>query len=297
MVKTTMKRKSESALPTGRSKYRKTSSRTEDASDSAGDESSGQLFVDQEPVAPKHVKKSSMKSRKSEPIKRTARSDEYEEDEGRLGSKQFLAMVEFYGENKKNKRASKAATNYMGVFESKIDDAEESLKKRLHDLGIEASKQDSGFTETFQDAYAASRPLPSTVKDEAKGRSDDISFATLFDRSQEIMEGAKLIVEKFENSCQKTSRVKTSHLTENGWENENVQVAQILAIGHKVGLDKYETMLMGSSGPDIEEEDSVSVNLIYPNTEGNVTIPWGGIAKKGEKTMRKLLKVIVMETI
>jgi len=125
------------ALPTGRSKYRKTSARTENASDSVGDESSDYLFVDQKPAAPKHVKKSSLKSRKSEPIKRATRSDEYEEDEGRLGSKQFLAMVEFYGEHKKNKRATKAATNYIGVFESKVGKSEESLKKRLHDLGTE----------------------------------------------------------------------------------------------------------------------------------------------------------------
>ncbi|KAH7407558.1 hypothetical protein BKA64DRAFT_666876 [Cadophora sp. MPI-SDFR-AT-0126] len=298
MVKTTMKRKSETALPTGgRSKQRKTSARTEDASDSVGDESSGHSFPDQEPIAPKHVKKSSIRSRKSEPIKRTARSDEYEEDEGRLRSKQFLAMVEFYGENKKNIRAAKSATNYMNVFESKVDEAEESLKKRLRDLGIEASKQDSEFTEAFQEAYAASRPLPSTGQDEAKGRSKDISFATLFDRSREIIFGAKHIVENFKNACHKTSSLKMSQFTENNWENKNVQTAQILAIGHKVGLDKYEIMLMGLSGTDIEEEDSVSADLIYPNIEGNVNIPWGGIANKGEKVMRKLLKATVMETI
>lgn len=165
------------------------------------------------------------------------------------------------------------------------------------ELTLYSSKQDSDFTETFQDAYAASRPLPSAVDGESKARSKDISFATIFDRSQEIIAGAKLIVEKFDNACQKTSRVKTLKLADNDWEHENVQTAQILAIGHQVGLDKYETMLTGSSGPDIEEEDSVSANLIYPETEGNMTIPWGGIAKKSEKTMRKLLKAIVVESI
>lgn len=226
-------------------------------------------------------------------------------------------MVEFYGENKKNKRATKAATNYIGIFESKVDEIEESLKKRLHDLGIEAygddtpvtpqcliseltvysSKQDSDFTEAFQEAYAASRPLPSAVHGESKARSKDISFATLFDRSQEMIEDAKLIVEKFDNACQKTSRVKTLQLADNDWEHENVQTAQILAIGHQVGLDKYEAMLTGSSGPDIDEEDSVSASLIYPENEGNMTVPWGTIAKKSEKTMRKFLKAIFMEPI
>ncbi|KAK0107308.1 hypothetical protein ONS95_004004 [Cadophora gregata] len=299
MVKTTTKRKSESALPAGTSKHRKTSARTEDASDSAVGESSDQLFVDQELVAPKHIKKSSMRTRKSEPVKRTSRSDEYEEDEGRMGSKQFLAMVEFYGENKKNIRAAKAASNYLGTLGSKVDEAEESIKNRLQVLGIEATNKDSDFTKAFQDAYAASRPLPHSASDgsQVMGQSKDVSFATLFERSQEIIQDAKLIVEKFDNARRKTSGIKTSQLTDNNWEDETMQATHILAIGHKIGLDKYETMLMGSSGPDIEEEDSVSANLIYPNTDGNVSVPWGGIAKKGEKTMRKLLKAIAMETV
>lgn len=73
------------ALPTRKSKYHK----TEDASDSAGDESSDQLFIHQ-PVAPKQVKKSAPKSRKSEPVKLAARDDEYDEDEGRLESRYVL---------------------------------------------------------------------------------------------------------------------------------------------------------------------------------------------------------------
>ncbi|CZT08753.1 uncharacterized protein RCO7_03448 [Rhynchosporium graminicola] len=297
MAKTVLKRKSESALPTGKSKHRKTSARKEDGSDSGEEGSSDQLFVVREPVTSKDTKKRSVKSRKSEPVKPSSRVDEYEEDEGRTESRQFLALVEF--ESKKKKRAAKAAAELIERFENRINDAEESLKKRLHDLSTEASKKDSDFNEAFEDAYAASRPLPPTANggSKAKGLSKDISFATLFDRSLEIIDGAKLIIEKFEMAREKTNKIEIARLMDNNWSEENDDIAKILATGHMVGLEKYEAMLMGSGEPDIEEEDLELTGLFYPDTEVNTYIPWGGMARKGEKAMRKLLKAIVTEVV
>ncbi|KAH6722174.1 hypothetical protein BKA61DRAFT_650752 [Leptodontidium sp. MPI-SDFR-AT-0119] len=298
MARTSSKRKSESALPAGKSKHRKTSAQKEDASDSAGDESSDHIFVDQGPVAQKQIKKNSLKSRRSEPVKRTVRSDEYEEDEGRSQGQQFLAGVAFV--SKLKKQTAKADKEFMIKFEGKIDGAEESMRMHLRDASIEASKWDSEFTETFKHAYAASRPLPPTAngKSQAKGLSKDISFAMLFDRSQRTIEDAKLIIEKYETAREKTSMVETARFRDNKWDEENERTAEILAAGHKIGLEKYNAMLMGSSGPDIEDDDSIAADLIYPEAEGgNTSTPWGGIAKKGEKTMRKLVKAIVMEVI
>ena len=121
MAKTTTKRKSESkpssfifhllrllflgrharltvvgALPTGKSKQRKTSATRKQDSDSSqrDDDSSDQLFADEQPVAPKYVRKAAPRSRKSEPVKRVTKADEYEEDEGRMES-QSVANLSF----------------------------------------------------------------------------------------------------------------------------------------------------------------------------------------------------------
>lgn len=82
------------ALPTGRSKQQKAVASRGDDSDSGRvqDESDDPLFVQQEPVAAKYVKKSTIKSRKSEPVKRAPRVDEYEEDEGRMEG-QYVLLV------------------------------------------------------------------------------------------------------------------------------------------------------------------------------------------------------------
>jgi len=58
------------------------------------EESSDQLFVE-EKRAPKYVKKTAIKSRKSEPA-RVNRNDEYEEDEGRMESQYVLLSLLSY---------------------------------------------------------------------------------------------------------------------------------------------------------------------------------------------------------
>jgi hypothetical protein len=76
------------ALPTGGNRQRITSgTRRQDLySRQHGEESSDQLFANEQPVAPKYVEKSAPKTRKSEPVMRVTKADEYEEDEGRMES-------------------------------------------------------------------------------------------------------------------------------------------------------------------------------------------------------------------
>jgi hypothetical protein len=73
-------------VPTGKTKQRKTSKRDDSDSSHPGDESSGELFIQEQPLASRYVKKSDAKSCKSEPVPRATRADEYAEDEGRMES-------------------------------------------------------------------------------------------------------------------------------------------------------------------------------------------------------------------
>jgi hypothetical protein len=78
----------------GRNKQRKTNAARRQDSDSSqrGDDSSDQFFVDSQPVALKCVKKAAPKSRKSEPVMRVTKADEYEEDEGRMESQYAFSL-------------------------------------------------------------------------------------------------------------------------------------------------------------------------------------------------------------
>lgn len=161
------------------------------------------------------------------------------------------------------------------------------------------NKQEMNFMEIFEDAYATSRPLPASKNVDSQGKllSKSVSFATLYDRSQEIVAAAKLIVHKFESANDKTSKVDMAGMVKNNWGSENDYIATLLKIGHRIGLEKFEAMLMGSDAPEVEEVDAAFVIELYQPTERDTSIPWGRIVKKQEKSARKLMKAIAVEAM
>ncbi|PBP21279.1 hypothetical protein BUE80_DR007938 [Diplocarpon rosae] len=300
MAKPAVKRKSDGALLTATNKRSKapTARGDDSGSEQAEDESDGQLFVRQQPVAAKYIRKSTLTSRRSEPVKRAPRSDEYDEDEGRTDGQNFLALVEFEG--MKKRKAARDASQYMENLKDRISRSEESLNSHLRDLRAEDARdrQDTSFIEAFQDAYAASRPAPPPRYD-AKDmiRSKSFSFATLFYRSHDVVASAKRILESFESASENLSKIDTSGLMDNNWGEQNEQTAEILALGYKVGLGKYDAMLGGADEPVLEEEDSIFVDMIYKPTEKSPSLTWGGIVKKQEKLARKLVKALAVDVV
>ncbi|KAE8452831.1 hypothetical protein EG329_013103 [Mollisiaceae sp. DMI_Dod_QoI] len=291
MAKTTSKRKSESALPTGKSKQRRTSASRIDEENSSQDAggSSDQLFVQEKPAAPKYVKKTVVKSRKSEPARLTKEDDEYEDDEGRMETQQFLALVEH--ESKKKKRAAKAASEYMDRFKEGIQSSDDALKMRLVNLIAASTKQSTTFLSAFRNAYASSRPLPPPSTETSL--PDEICFVTLFDHSQSLINNAFEIISRFETANEKTENLEIAELLDNEWELENGTAARVLAVGHNVGLEKYQALLQGAGEPVMDEDTEIFAELIYGADVRDTSAfeyGWGKVAKKGEKAARKFVK-------
>ncbi|KUJ18239.1 uncharacterized protein LY89DRAFT_781315 [Mollisia scopiformis] len=294
MIKTTSKRKSESALPSGKSKQRKTSAASNDEEEAGSSQESDQMFAEEKTAAPKHVKK----VRKSEPVARVAQNDEYEEDEGRMESQQFLALVEF--ESKKKKRAAKAALEYMERFTENIDSTNDGLKMRLANLAAASTNQTTTFLKNYQNAYGASRPLPSPPQD-SDTPPEDLCFVTLFDHSQSLIDTARAIITSFETANEKTEKCEVAELLSSDWDDRLDSAAKVLAVGCNVGLEKYQALLQGAGKPVLEgEEEEVYLRALYgvdgekayeeAESEGVFEYGWGKVAKKGEKGLRKFVK-------
>lgn len=82
---------------------------------------------------------------------------------------------------------------------------------------------------------------------------------------------------------------------DNNWGDEDDQVAKILAVGHEVMLNKYEAMLQGYEEPIVEGENVEYVGMLYKPNGEDKSMPWGKIAKKQEKSARKLYRSIAVE--
>ncbi|TVY49625.1 hypothetical protein LOCC1_G000346 [Lachnellula occidentalis] len=293
MARTTNKRKSESALPIGRSKLRQTV--YQDGSDSAHEDDSGdELFVEDQPVAARHVKKST--TRQSEPA-RLIRADEYEEDEGRMESQQFLALVEF--ESKKKRMAGKAAAQYLDQFVQRLEEGEQGLMKKLQELRTAAPKEDEKFLERFSEAFAASRPRPPPAKDATQGKeSSDLAFVSLYKQSKNLSAAAKDIIEKFEIANQLTSDFEIAGLLDNNWGDEDGEAVTLLGVGCDVGIHKYQSLLNASAEPPtFNEEVTPMAEMMYKNDESLASTAWGRIVKKQERYAKKVLKSLPREVV
>ncbi|PMD23751.1 hypothetical protein NA56DRAFT_657007 [Hyaloscypha hepaticicola] len=298
MAKTTTKRKSESALPTGKSKQRKTTtSRRQDSETSQrDDDSSDPLFIDEQPLAPKHVKKAATKARKSEPIMRVTKADEYEEDEGRMQSSQFLALVEF--QTKKKRKAVSAAKEYMEKFTNSVNNAEQALKKNCDTLNAASAKLDNNFLEAFTRAYAVSRPTAPPSDENYKGKSSSSdSFAIRYERSKEIITVARNVIEKFEKANEKTVKINVAGFMANDWQEENSTAEKVIAAGRITGLQKYEALAEGAGEPEIEEDMVLFAEAIYKPEQEIHGPGWGRMARKQEKAFKKLDKAFGKETV
>ncbi|PMD45057.1 hypothetical protein L207DRAFT_507973 [Hyaloscypha variabilis F] len=297
MARTTTKRKSESALPTGKSKQRKTSTdrRQDSGSSQREDESGDQLFVDEAPVAPKYVKKSAPKSRKSEPVKRVTKADEYEEDVGRLESQQFLAIMEL--ESKKKRKAAKAANEFMDKFMNGINNEEQALKKRRDTLSAASTKFENDFLECFTNAYASSRPTAPPSGEVHKGRTPatETSFAARYDRSKQITANAFNLIGGFEKANENTVKIELSGFMISDWDQEHDTAERVLTAGRDAGLQKYDALAEGAEEPEIEEDVILYVKAVYKHEIPGVG--WGRMARKQEKAYKKVDKINSMEVM
>ncbi|CAG8954825.1 hypothetical protein HYFRA_00008510 [Hymenoscyphus fraxineus] len=293
MTKSTLKRKSEGVAPVGKSKQRKPSpppAQKEaleiDDTRNSDDEHNDALFVEDNAPMIRHIKKS--KTRKSEPA-RTHRTDEYEEDEGRAESHQFLALVEY--ESKKKKAASKASASYLDKFNQQLKDDEQKLKKQLQVFNEECSKLDENFADDFREAFIASRPSESQADETEEATSTpDGHFCKKYDESRAITKSAKTMLARFEKDSKMSGTVDLP--LQSSWDDQNARAAKILKIGQKVGLEKHKSLMVQTKVEEeftIEEESIPAVEEIYEGL-GQAYVGWGRIAKRQDRGLRKISK-------
>jgi hypothetical protein len=119
----------------------------------------------------------------------------------------------------------------------------------------------------------------------------------LYKQSKPLSAAAKDILEKFEIANQLTSENEMSGLLDNDWGEEDEEAAKLLGIGCEVGIQKYQSLLTTSAEPTFDEEVTTMAEMIYKKDEGLVSNAWGKIAKKQERSAKKLLKSLPLEVV
>jgi predicted nucleotidyltransferase len=152
------------------------------------------------------------------------------------------------------------------------------------------------FIEKFTRAFNASRPTNPPKGDSNQGKDpiSNIYFSTLYSRSCKLISNSRGIISQFEDANEKTTKTQVAGAFHSRWKDENKSVIQMVAIGHKYGLERMEAMLEGKELPVVEEEDKLFVDAIYDKGLDDGMVPWGKLAKRQLKAGKRLYKTALM---
>jgi hypothetical protein len=94
-----------------------------------------------------------------------------------------------------------------------------------------------------------------------------------------------------------TSEIELAGLLDNDWGDEDEEAAKLLGIGCEVGIQKYQCLLMASAAPTFDEDVTAMADMIYQKDDEQGFNAWGRIAKKQERSAKKLLKSFVLPEV
>ncbi|KAI1003347.1 hypothetical protein K3495_g4865 [Podosphaera aphanis] len=289
MVKISKKRKKEGDLLSGKNKLQRVTKTRNQSDDSPNDNDSEKLLVSQENTS-KRVKNKQQRSQNSKSVQRFI-AEEGEDDESRTESQSFLDMLA--EQSKNNRQAAKAAKDFFEAFGQTIDLTAEKLKNHIRDHTQQAARQDAEFLSSFKTAYALSRPsCPPENTDEG------FTFASLYSRTQELIVRAQSAITYFEIADREIKNKDPQSLLANiRWEEQILEVNELLKLGHQIGIKKYNSMVKGrTEEQDINNLDHVEIERIYSPEEANEGVSWGILARKQMKALKKAFKAANYES-
>lgn len=160
-----------------------------------------------------------------------------------------------------------------------------------------STKRDTDFLETYQEAFTTSRPKAPPIKDSTRGKSTPATmvFASLHERSRQLISNASTIVKKFEEVNEMTTSIELSDVIDvKSWDYSTQRTQEVIDLGHNAGVQRYEKMLAGDRSrlEFDDEKDSEIAEMYYPAERYPPMIGWSEIAKKAEKHNRHLLKAL-----
>lgn len=158
-----------------------------------------------------------------------------------------------------------------------------------------SAKKDGDFINAFKAAYSLASPFqpPSTEVNPPGDSFTHRGFASMYSKSKELTAEALGLVARFDQVAQRVAELKPTGLMENEWAEEDSTAADLLAIGKRVGMNRYQSSLMASKEPPMDTDATQAAGFLYQGKRPGI---WGKIARKQEKATRKLVDGLAVET-
>ncbi|KAI1461148.1 hypothetical protein F4805DRAFT_454085 [Annulohypoxylon moriforme] len=226
--------------------------------------------------------------------KNLSRLDEYDEDEGRDGSRNFQRWAEIFDSNTKGE-AIKSKT-FMKNFGEKTRKQKDRVNLYMQELDKELATKKNQFVGGLEKLYSIASISPGksgTSKEEH----------VLFKEVQSVISGGLSLIKQFKETDEQLKNYKLDLPTAK-WKQDGRDMKELLACGREYGEKLIERKLAPKTYPSPQpdrykagEKDNLVSGLFKDSEKVTDGDNWGSIAADQVKTFAAIAKTIPIKAI
>ncbi|KAI8963348.1 hypothetical protein F5Y11DRAFT_319514 [Daldinia sp. FL1419] len=242
------------------------------------------------------AKEGNAKKKKNNTKKLLSRLEEYNEDEGREGSRTFQRWAEIFESNTKGEvMRSKTFTKEFGTkVKKQTDKVREYIQEQEHQLAQNNDK----FMGTFEELYSTT--VPSHGPDgEAHTTSKESHI--LFQDAHAIISESYALLDKFRETDKQLKNYKFE-LPGAKWKQDKQDMKDLLACGREYGEKLVEERLSPEAHVTQQfvrykgnEKENVASELFKESRKGSERDTWGAVAAAQVKGYTAIAKSVPFE--
>jgi hypothetical protein len=118
-------------------------------------------------------------------------------------------------------------------------------------------------------------------------------FAAMYERSRRASAAARALIDRFDSVARRVAGLDAARITANKWAEEDRSTRELLEVGRRVGVEKYESVLRAGKAPRLDAEGVRAEKVLYGGA--TTTSVWGRVARRQGKGVRRLMRTIEME--
>ncbi|KAI0843345.1 hypothetical protein F5Y06DRAFT_302593 [Hypoxylon sp. FL0890] len=237
------------------------------------------------------------RSKPKDKNKRLSRLEEYVEDEGREGSRNFQRWAEIFESNTKGE-VMKSKT-FMKNFSVKVKKHTDRVREYMREREKKLTESKDQSAEVFEKLYSATVLPPGTSNasgSKAGGASKESHV--LFKEAQAVMSGGYSLLKQFKETDEQLKTFKLEFPTAK-WKQDKQDIKELLACGREVGEKLVEEKLAPKGYPSpqpdrykVNEKEGVAAELFKDSRKGSDGDNWGAVAADQVKRFAAIAKTV-----
>ncbi|KAI1139560.1 hypothetical protein F5Y05DRAFT_411748 [Hypoxylon sp. FL0543] len=233
--------------------------------------------------------------------KRLSRLEEYDEDEGREGSRNFQKWAEIFETNTKGEVMKSKA--FLKNFKVQVGKHTDRVRGYMREQEKKLTESKGQFAEVFEKLHFAKVLAPRTSnKVGSNVRAATKEGHILFKEAQSVISGGFSLLKQFKETDAQLKTFKLE-LPTSKWKQDKQDIKELLACGREVGEKLVEEKLAPKAYPSPQpdrykanEKENIAAELFKESRKPTNGDYWGAVAADQVKRIAAIAKTVPVKS-